>query len=143
MLRSLKIFGEKLKLAPLTKRSLADQCQPNRMNLERVLTIHSIEEFNKKITTSDSPVIVNFSAEWCFNCKTLLPLIETIVHEHSRKMLLLKVDVDQHPELALSYNLTVVPVLIGINKGEAMTSLTGMHKVEEIRNWVEAFLAKT
>ncbi len=144
MYKSLKIFRERFYSVPIIKRNLiTDQSKLNNVNSDRIFTIQNIEEFNEKLMNSDSPVIVNFSAIWCFNCTLLSPLIESIVREHSSKIKLFKVDVDKHMDLAMAYNVSTVPVMFGVNRGEIQSSLTGLHDIKKIQIWLENFLSKT
>lgn len=141
MFKSLESFGKRFKYVPVIKRNLTIKSNQKNNN-ERIFTIKSIDEFNEILLKSDSPVIVNFSATWCFNCTLVSPLIQTIVRENSRKIILLKVDVDKHLDLALEHNVSVIPALLGINQGQIQSTLVGLHEVEKIQSWVDVFLNK-
>lgn len=143
MYKSLKSFGERFKYLPVIKRKLTDQSKQKNVSPDRVFAIQTVEEFNQKLTASDSPVVINFSAVWCLNCNVLTPMIESIVRENSRELLLLKVDVDKHTDLALEYNVSVIPVLFGVNRGKIQSTLTGLHDVEKVQSWVGDFLKST
>lgn len=142
MYKSLKRFGERLK--EVIKSNLTTVQPSNKSKqFEPVHTIQSIDEFNEKLKNSNLPVIVNFSAAWCFNCKILNPLIESIVRENSGKIMMFKVDVDEHTDLALEYKVSSIPILFGIHRGQIKSSLSGLREIEDIRIWVEVFLKKT
>ncbi|KAG4072541.1 hypothetical protein HA402_004630 [Bradysia odoriphaga] len=140
MFKLLKKFGERFKCEPIIKRKLSSKNDLNKANSQRVITIRSIEEFYDKLMKSDSPVVVNFSAAWCLNCSILSPLVESIVSSSPRKVVLLKVDVDDHMDLALSYNVSAIPVLFGVSRGQVRNSLVGLHETEKIESWINDFL---
>lgn len=142
MFKSLKSFGERYKCVSLIKSKLTNQSKRNASGFERVHTIQSIDEFNEKLLNSDSPVIVSFSAVWCSNCTIMSPLVESIVRENSRKIILFKVDVDKHVDLALDYNVYSVPALVGVAYGQIQSSLIGLREPDAIRSWVDVFLKK-
>lgn len=143
MFKSLKNFGKRCKCVSLIKSKLANQSDIKASIFERVHTIQSIDEFNEKIINSDSPVIVSFSAAWCYNCTVLSPIVESIVRENSKKVILFKVDVDKYSDLALEYKVSSIPVLFGVNHGQIQSSLMGLHETKVIRDWVDVFLNKT
>lgn len=109
---------------------------------ERIFVIQSMDEFKEKIKANDVPVIVNFSATWCHNCTILGPIIESIVQDNSRKIIMLKVDIDKHIDLALDNRVTAIPTLLGIYQGKIKSRFIGLHEIEKIQDWVDDFLKK-
>lgn len=67
----------------------------------------------------------------------LTPRIESIVSENSGKISLAKVDVDEHSELALDYEVASVPVLLAIRDGKVEQRLVGLQDTDKLRKWVE------
>lgn len=143
MFQSLKVFGKRFNCVPIINRTLSDRNYPNYTNSERIITIQSIDEFNEKIMKSDTPVIVNFSAAWCHNCTILSPLVESIISTLPRKVVLLKVDVDEYMDLALSFNVSAIPILFALNRGQIRSRLRGLQDIEKIESWIDAFLKTT
>lgn len=139
MFKSLKSLGESSRYVPVIKRKLTNQKD---ICVDRVFAIESIEQFREKLRDSDSPVLVNFSATWCLNCTILSPLIESIVCDHPRKFKLLKVDIEKHIDLAMEYNVSVIPVIFGVSRGQILSSLIGLQKIEKIQSWLDDFLKK-
>lgn len=142
MFKSLKSLAERFRYVAVIKRRLTSPSN-QKNNFERIVAVQSAEHFNEQLINNESPVIISFSAEWCQNCKILTPMIESIVLENPRKMKLLKVDVDKHMDLALEYNLSVIPVLFGIKDGEIQSTLTGLHNLDKIQNWIDDFLKQS
>jgi thioredoxin 1 len=70
-----------------------------------------IDNFNELIK-SKTPVLVDFSAEWCGPCKMMAPVLEQLKGKMADKVKILKVDVDNNRELAYKYNIRSVPTLM-------------------------------
>ena len=85
--------------------------------MEVLLTKEAFEE----AVNTDSPMIIDFSAEWCGPCKMLAPLIDGI--EGTEKY---KVDIEILPELAKEYGVTTVPTVIIFRNGEALDTIIGV-----------------
>ena len=91
----------------------------------------SNENFNELI--NDEYVLVDFFANWCGPCKMLSPILETLTD----RIKIVKVDVDQCPELAQKYGVMSIPTLILIKKGETIIQNIGFMQEEELINWIE------
>ncbi|XP_017842934.2 thioredoxin, mitochondrial [Drosophila busckii] len=103
-----------------------------------IFKVQSPEDFDKKVKKSQTPVIVDFFATWCNPCKQLTPRIEGIVGEQAGSIKLAKVDIDEHSELALDYDVAAVPVLVVMQNGKEMQRMVGLQDEDKIRAWVAA-----
>lgn len=98
------------------------------------------DDFEKRVLASAKPVLVDFHAEWCGPCRTLTPMLDHIVGEKDGLLELAKVDIDDNPELALQYDVTGVPTVLGIKNGKIIFAFTGLVQKEQLRGFVEKLL---
>lgn len=76
------------------------------------------KDFETVIKTSSLPVLVDFWAEWCGPCKTIAPILVGIDLEFSDKVLIAKVDIDEHGSVAQKYGVMSIPTLILFSGGK-------------------------
>ena len=79
------------------------------------------EEFNAEV--SDGIVLVDFWAEWCGPCKMVTPVLEELAAEFDAK--LLKINVDDDPELAKEFGITGIPAIMLYKNGSKMREVSG------------------
>jgi len=99
--------------------------------------VQDLKDFNERVKNSKKPVIVDFFATWCNPCKALTPRIENVIAETNGEVNLAKVDIDEHSELALDYDVGSVPVLIAIRNGKVEERLVGLQDTDKLRKFVE------
>tara|TARA_B100000886_G_scaffold316345_1_gene254917 strand:+ start:799 stop:1122 length:324 start_codon:yes stop_codon:yes gene_type:complete len=95
------------------------------------------EEFEEKVLNSTKPVLVDFWAEWCGPCKTLLPVLDEVASETGENASVFKVNVDENGDLAQKYGIRGIPTMIFFKNGEAAKTLVGVQPKEEIKKSLE------
>ena len=85
----------------------------------------SLDNFDTEIA-KDTPILVDFFANWCGPCKMLAGTIEQLAKERDGSYRVGKVNVDDQPELAARYNVMNIPTLIVFKNGEAVNKNVGV-----------------
>ena len=96
--------------------------------------------FDEEIGASDTPVLVDFYADWCAPCRMVAPFVDEIAHLHVGSLLVGKVDTDRAPEVAMRYGIRSIPTLIVFQDGEEVERSVGFEP-DKVRALVERVVA--
>lgn len=80
--------------------------------------------FNDLIN-SDTPVLVDFYADWCGPCKTMSPVLEEVANELKGKVKVIKIDTDKNPQVSSRYGIRGIPTFILFKKGQPVWRQSG------------------
>ncbi len=94
--------------------------------------------FEREVTRSDKPVLVDFWAEWCGPCKLIAPLLDEIAKEKAGSVKIAKVNVDENQSLSSKYNIRAIPSLLFFKNGQLRDQVTGMTSKKDLLNRIEA-----
>lgn len=84
--------------------------------------------------------LIDFSAGWCGPCKMLAPILEEVSEEMSESVTFYNVDVDENPDLAQQFNVTSIPALVILKKGEKADMQIGFQPKDRIEAFIKAQL---
>ena len=76
------------------------------------------DTWDSEVLSSDTPVLVDFWAEWCGPCHAVAPVLDKIVEERQGELKLVKVNIDEQPELAGKFGVASIPPMILFKDGE-------------------------
>ncbi len=94
--------------------------------------------FDREVTRSDKPVIVDFWAEWCGPCKLIAPLLDEIAREKADTIKVAKVNVDENQNLSSKYNIRAIPALLFFKNGQLRDQVTGMTSKKDLLGRIDA-----
>ena len=89
------------------------------------VTAVTVDSFDETISSSETPVLVDFWAEWCGPCKMIAPVLDEISSENPDKIKIVKLNVDENPDLARRFEVMSIPTLIVFKDGEVAKRLVG------------------
>lgn len=98
----------------------------------------NFDDYNNEVVKSDKLVLIDFFATWCGPCKMLAPVIEQVSNDHEDVMVV-KVDVDKTPELAVLYKVASIPTLVFLKDGQLVKEHIGFASKSEIEAMINEY----
>ena len=87
--------------------------------------------------SQQTPVIVDFWAPWCGPCKQLAPILEKTVRDAGGKVALVKINIDENPEIAQQLRIQSIPAVFAFDKGQPVDGFMGAQPESQIKRFVE------
>ena len=104
------------------------------------VTVVTDQTFDTEVLMSDKPVVVDFWAEWCGPCRMVSPILEEISNEHGDKISVVKLNVDENPQVAASYRITSIPTLNVYSGGQVVKQIIGAKPKSAIKGDLSDYL---
>lgn len=89
--------------------------------------------FTNEVENNQSPILVDFWAEWCMPCRALAPVLDELATEFSGKVRFAKVNVDECRDIPARFGIRGIPTLILFQKGQKVNELVGNQPKDKIR----------
>jgi thioredoxin 1 len=97
--------------------------------------------FDADVLQSDTPILVDFWAEWCGPCRAVGPILDQIADEHGDKIEVVKLNVDDNPQIAAKYMITSIPALKVYKGGEVVKTIIGAKPKAALEKDLADFIA--
>ena len=94
------------------------------------------ENFENEVLGSDTPVLVDFWAEWCPPCKAIAPILEDLSGEMSGKVKIAKLNIEESPQAPTKYGVRSIPTLIVFKNGEIVAQNVGAMAKPDLQKWL-------
>ncbi|XP_048847620.1 thioredoxin, mitochondrial-like [Brienomyrus brachyistius] len=98
--------------------------------------VQDSEDFTERVINSDVPVLVDFHAQWCGPCKILGPRLEKVVAKQQGRIVMAKVDIDEHTDLAIEYGVSAVPTVIAMRAGKVLDQFVGIKDEDQLDSFI-------
>src|SRR5690554_3139589 len=96
--------------------------------------------FEDEVLKSEETILVDFWAEWCGPCRAVSPILDQIAAEHSDKIKVVKLNVDDNPQTAAKYQITSIPAMKVYRGGEVVKTVIGAKPKPALEADMAAFL---
>lgn len=100
----------------------------------------SDDDFETNILKGDKPVLVDFWAPWCGPCRAIAPTLEELASQFKGRVKIAKINIDDHPKTAASYNVRSIPTLILFKDGKAVETVVGLTSKDRLENLLKKVL---
>jgi putative thioredoxin len=97
-------------------------------------------EYDVIAYSQNTPVVVDFWADWCKPCRVLTPILERLAEQSQGEFRLAKVDVDANPNLSLRFSVRSIPTVIAFSQGRKVSDFSGLVPEQMIRDFIARIL---
>ena len=98
------------------------------------------DTFKEDVLESETPVLIDFTADWCGPCKMMAPVLAELALEWEGKIRVLKLNVDENKEIAARYGVMGIPTLMLFVNGEVAERLTGYQPKKKLKKKFVSYL---
>lgn len=97
--------------------------------------------FDAEVVEANTPVVVDFWAEWCQPCKMLSPVLDNVASKFAGQLKVVKCNVDENHEIATKYGVNSIPNLIFFKDGQIVNQVVGFRSEAQLSSVVEEVLS--
>jgi thioredoxin 1 len=96
--------------------------------------------FEVDVLKSDKVILLDFWAEWCGPCKMIAPLLDEIAEQYADRLAVVKLNIDENPNVPAKYQIRSIPTLILFKDGEVLAQKLGAMPKQDLTNFLETNL---
>lgn len=101
--------------------------------------VHTTDgSFDADVTNNETPVLIDFWAEWCGPCKMIAPILDEAADEYEGKLSIVKVNVDENPNIAQKFGIRSIPTLILFKNGAPQAQKLGAMSKSQLAEFIDA-----
>ena len=97
--------------------------------------------FEQEVLKSDTPVLVDFWAEWCGPCKMIAPALEEIAQNLDGKLKIAKINIDHNPATPKKYGIRGIPTLMVFKDGQVAATKIGAEPKQKLVSWINTVVS--
>lgn len=94
----------------------------------------------EELLSADTPMVVDFYADWCMPCKMMAPVMEKLAGAYDGRVRVVKVNVDEEPDLAAQYGIQSIPAILFFKNGEQTNAMLGVRPYDELTTELDRLL---
>ena len=106
------------------------------------MTVEQINDgnFQEKVMehSKNTPVLVDFWAEWCGPCKAISPILDNIASEMGDKISIKKINIDENPQAPANFSIRSIPTMILFKGGSIADTKIGLGSEADLKNWISS-----
>lgn len=95
------------------------------------------DTFGREVMQSDVPVLIDFYADWCGPCRMMGPILEKVAARTAGRAKIVKVNVDEEPELASAFRVSSIPALAVVHRGQLVDARVGVTPADHLVRMLE------
>lgn len=98
-------------------------------------------DFNENVIDSQTPVLVDFWAEWCGPCRMITPVLEELSNETGSQIKIVKMNIDENPNTPAQFGVRSIPTLTIFKNGYAVSTKVGVMPKAKIQEWINEIVS--